>query len=65
MTAPLSWAGESVSALSKSGRAVHFMNEVFRHGKSLAFIADGSLVMKGGEIARGQCQGRCDHRRRR
>ena len=38
--------GDSAGALSKSGLAIHFVNETFRHGKPIAFIANGNLVMK-------------------
>ena len=42
--------GESAAALSKSGLAIHFINEAFRHGKPLAFISDGHLVMKAAQF---------------
>jgi catalase len=38
--------GESAATLSKSGLAIHFVNEAFRHGKPLAFISNGSLLLK-------------------
>ena len=38
--------GDSAGALSKSGLAIHFINETFRHGKPLVFISNGNLVMK-------------------
>ena len=38
--------GKSAAALRKSGLAIHFVNEAFCHGKPLAFISDGNLVMK-------------------
>jgi catalase len=44
--------GESAVALSKSGLAIHFVNEAFRHGKPLAFFADGNQVMKAAKFPR-------------
>lgn len=38
--------GQSALALSKSGLAIHFVNEAFRHGKPIAFLSHGALVMK-------------------
>ena len=38
--------GDSAVALSKSRLAIHFVNEAFRHGKPIAFLADGNLRMK-------------------
>jgi catalase len=38
--------GDSAEALSKSGLAIHFVNEAFRHGKPIASIGNGNLVMK-------------------
>jgi catalase len=43
--------GKSAAALSKSGLAIHFVNEAFRHGKPLAFISDGNLVMKAAKFS--------------
>src|ERR1700722_5956003 len=33
--------GESAAALSKSGLAMHFVSEAFRHGKAIAFMSEG------------------------
>jgi catalase len=37
--------GASAAALSTSGLAIHFINEAYRHGKPIAFIGDGSLLL--------------------
>ena len=37
--------GESASALAKSGLAIHFINEAFRHGKPIAFLGEGRVVL--------------------
>ena len=37
--------GSSAGALAKSGLAIHFLNEAYRHGKPIAAIGDGSLVL--------------------
>ena len=37
--------GSSADALAKSGLAIHFINEAYRHGKPIAAIADGSLLL--------------------
>jgi catalase len=42
--------GKSAAALSKSGLAIHFVNEAYRHGKPLAFISDGNLLMKAAKL---------------
>jgi catalase len=46
----IAFGGESAAALSKSGLAIHFINEAFRHGKPLAFLSDGNLVMKAAKL---------------
>jgi catalase len=38
--------GSSAAALAKSGLAIHFLNEAYRHGKPIAAIGDGSLVLE-------------------
>jgi catalase len=38
--------GKSAGALAVSGLAVHFVNEAYRHGKPIAAIGDGSLVLE-------------------
>lgn len=42
--------GESAAALSQSGLAVHFVNEAFRHGKPIAFLAEGGLVREAAQL---------------
>jgi catalase len=42
--------GESAAALSQSGLALHFVNEAFRHGKPIAFLAEGSLVREAAHL---------------
>src|SRR6201987_5304483 len=37
--------GNSAEALAKSGLAIHFLNEAYRHGKPIAAIGDGSLLL--------------------
>ncbi|MGC2204064.1 MAG: DJ-1/PfpI family protein [Stellaceae bacterium] len=37
--------GSSVAALAKSGLAIHFLNEAYRHGKPIAAISDGSVLL--------------------
>jgi catalase len=37
--------GSSAAALAKSGLAIHFLNEAYRHGKPIAAISDGSLLL--------------------
>lgn len=48
--------GDSAGALSKSGVAIHFVNEAFRHGKPIAFIANGNLVMKAAKFPKVSAQ---------
>jgi catalase len=42
--------GASAVALSKSGLAIHFVNEAYRHGKPLAFVANGDLVKQAAQL---------------
>jgi catalase len=42
--------GASAGALSKSGLAIHFINEAYRHGKPLAFLANGDLVKEAAQL---------------
>jgi catalase len=37
--------GSSAAALAKSGLAIHFLNEAYRHGKPIAAINDGSVLL--------------------
>lgn len=38
--------GASAAALAKSGLAIHFVNEAYRHGKPLAAIGNGVLLLQ-------------------
>jgi catalase len=38
--------GSSAATLAKSGLAIHFLNEAYRHGKPIAAIGNGSLVLE-------------------
>ena len=42
--------GESAVVLSQSGIALHFVNEAFRHGKPIAFLAEGQLVRQAAQL---------------
>jgi catalase len=42
--------GASAEALAKSGLALHFISEAFVHGKPIAFIAEGKLVLKAARL---------------
>jgi catalase len=42
--------GESATALSQSGRAIHFVSEAYRHGKPIAFVAEGELVREAAHL---------------
>ena len=42
--------GDGAASLGKSGLAIHFVNEAFRHGKPLAFLTEGNLVMKAARL---------------
>ena len=37
--------GASAAALAESGLAIHFVNEAYRHGKPIAAIDDGALLL--------------------
>jgi catalase len=37
--------GDSAAVLAKSGSAIHFVNEAYRHGKPIAAIAEGKLLL--------------------
>jgi catalase len=37
--------GSSAAALAKSGLAIHFLNEAYRHGKPIAAISNGSVLL--------------------
>jgi len=37
--------GAAAAALAKSGLAIHFVNEAYRHGKPIAAIGDGLLLL--------------------
>ncbi|HEY4135909.1 MAG TPA: DJ-1/PfpI family protein, partial [Alphaproteobacteria bacterium] len=37
--------GKSAGALAVSGLAIHFVNEAYRHGKPIAAIGDGKLLL--------------------
>jgi catalase len=38
--------GKSAAVLARSGLAVHFVNEAYRHGKPIASIGDGERLLK-------------------
>jgi len=38
--------GASAAALAKSGLAIHFVNEAYRHGKPIAAIGEGSVLLE-------------------
>jgi catalase len=38
--------GVSAAALAKSGLAIHFINEAYRHGKPIAAIGDGARLLE-------------------
>ena len=48
--------GASAAALAKSGLAVHFVNEAFRHGKPIAALGEGATLLEacalGGAVTR-------------
>src|SRR5580704_9414702 len=48
--------GSSAAALAKSGLAVHFLNEAYRHGKPIAAISDGSLVLDACSLGEAKAQ---------
>jgi catalase len=43
--------GDSAAVLAKSGLAIHFVNEAFRHGKPLAFLPGGEPVLQASGFA--------------
>ena len=49
-------AGSSAAGLAKSGLAIHFLNEAYRHGKPIAAIGDGSLLLEACSLADAQPQ---------
>jgi catalase len=50
-TSDLALGGSSAADLKKSGLAIHFVNEAYRHGKPIASIGDGSLVLEACSLA--------------
>ena len=38
--------GASAAALAQSGLAIHFVNEAYRHGKPIAALGEGSLLLQ-------------------
>jgi catalase len=48
--------GSSAAALAKSGLAVHFLNEAYRHGKPIAAIGNGSLLLEACSLGEAQPQ---------
>ena len=38
--------GASADALSTAGLAIHFINEAYRHGKPIALIGDGAVLLE-------------------
>jgi catalase len=48
--------GSSAAALAKSGLAVHFLNEAYRHGKPIAAIGNGSLLLEACSLGEAQLQ---------
>jgi catalase len=48
--------GSSAAALAKSGLAIHFLNEAYRHGKPIAAIGDGSLLLEACSLGEAQPQ---------
>jgi catalase len=49
--------GQSATALSKSGLALHFVTEAYVHGKPLAFAGNGELVLRAATIVAGEDDG--------
>jgi catalase len=43
--------GASAAALAESGLAIHFVNEAYRHGKPIAAIDDGALLLDACSLA--------------
>jgi catalase len=48
--------GSSAAALAKSGLAVHFLHEAYRHGKPIAAISDGSLLLDACSLGEAKAQ---------
>jgi len=48
--------GSSAGALAKSGLAIHFLNEAYRHGKPIAAIGNGSLVLEACSLGEAKAQ---------
>jgi catalase len=48
--------GNSAEALAKSGLAIHFLNEAYHHGKPIAAIGDGSLLLEACTLGEAQAQ---------
>jgi catalase len=42
--------GASADALAKSGLAVHFVNEAYRHGKPIAFLGEDNALLKAANL---------------
>jgi catalase len=45
--------GDSAAALAKSGLAIHFVNEAYRHGKPIVAIAEGKLLLAACSLEQG------------
>jgi catalase len=43
--------GDSAAVLAESGLAIHFVNEAYRHGKPIAAIDDGALLLDACSLA--------------
>jgi catalase len=48
--------GSSAAALAKSGLAIHFVNGAYRHGKPIAAIGDGSLLLDACSLGEAKAQ---------
>jgi len=44
--------GASAAALAKSGLAIHFVNEMFRHGKPIAVMGEGRLLLEAASLGK-------------
>jgi catalase len=49
--------GNSAAVLAKSGLAIHFVNEAYRHGKPIAAIAEGKLLLNTCSLGEGGDEG--------
>ncbi len=49
--------GDSAAVLAKSGLAIHFVNEAYRHGKPIAAIAEGKLLLNTCSLGEGGDEG--------